>query len=270
MSPLERISRMMHVAHTAERIFPPTIFYNEGWLLRLVLDVLSTQHSERDVLAFEPGSRWFSEALLPSQFLARRRRDPLAEGWTHADGIIGHFLIGTTAFANATLARGATQFVVTEAKLFSLLSPRVTNASYFDQAARNVACIAEVLANAERQPKDFSSLGFYVIAPSERIKLNLFRSALTKQSIQAKVERRVSEYEPPDREKKEAWLRDWFLPTLDCVDIECLSWEQIIDDLRSGDECFRKELSNFYSQCLRFNSPQEPELTGILSLPDSK
>ena len=80
MSPLERISRMMHVANTAERIFPPTIFYNEGWLLRLVLDVLSTQHSEEDVLAFEPGSRWFSEALLPSQFLKRRNGDPLAEG----------------------------------------------------------------------------------------------------------------------------------------------------------------------------------------------
>ncbi len=160
----------------------------------------------------------------------------------------------------------STQFIVTEAKLFSPLSPRVTNASYFDQAARNVACIAEVLANAERRPKEFSSLGFYVIAPAEQIKLNLFRTELSEQSIRAKVERRVSEYEPPDREKKDAWLHDWFLPTLEHIDIKCLSWEQIIDDLRGRDEIFGTELSNFYSECLRFNRPQEPELTTI-SLP---
>ena len=33
--------------------------------------------------------KWYSEALLPSAFLARVREDKLAEFWTHADGVIG-------------------------------------------------------------------------------------------------------------------------------------------------------------------------------------
>jgi hypothetical protein len=65
-----------------------------------------------------------------------RLRDLLAEGWTHADAVIGNVTIGDSALADATLAEGAKQFIVVEAKLFSPLSPRVTNASYFDQAAR--------------------------------------------------------------------------------------------------------------------------------------
>src|ERR1051326_9494522 len=120
MSPRERIYEMLRLANSADRKFPATIFYNEGWLLRLVLDWFSRQDNPSDhPLNFAPCSRWFSEALLPSQFLARDRRDHLAEGWTHADGVIGHVTIGSGALANAALADSASQFLVTEAKLFS-------------------------------------------------------------------------------------------------------------------------------------------------------
>ena len=33
--PLERIGEMLHLAQTDKRCFPATVFYNEGWLLRL-------------------------------------------------------------------------------------------------------------------------------------------------------------------------------------------------------------------------------------------
>src|SRR5262249_51109438 len=151
------------------RKFPATIFYNEGWLLRLVLDWLAREDLTGHPLGFAAAARWFSEALLPSQFLARVRGDQLAEGWTHADGIIGHVTIESGALANAALAKDASQLIVTEAKLFSPLSAGVTHARAFDQAARNVACIAEMLCRAGQQPARFSTLGFFVLAPTEQI-----------------------------------------------------------------------------------------------------
>jgi len=259
MAGLERIQEMLRLCSTANRLFPATIFYNEGWLLRLVLDWFARQPVGPHALNFVRDARWFSEALLPSQFYPRDMGDQLAEGWTHADGVIGHVTIGDSALADTKLVAGATQLVVTEAKLFSRLSARVKNAAYFDQAARNVACIAEVLHRAQRRPEEFSSLGFLVIAPAEQIAQNLFTSELSVQSIEYKVSRRVCEYASPRRETKEMWLHEWFLPTLRHIKIESLSWEQIIDHIRSIDRDFESELSDFYEHCLKFNRLQERE-----------
>ena len=249
---------MLRLANTADRVFPATTLYNEGWLLRLVLDWFAHQRPEGHPLSLQPGARWFSEALLPSQFFARRRGDRLAEGWTHADGVIGHFVIGGAALADTTLAANAIQFVVTEAKLFSPLSPGVTNARYFDQAARSVACIVDVLCRGPRKPDDLCSLAFFVIAPAAQIKLKLFDTLMHKNSIEAKVRKRISEYPSPDYEAKRDWLEKWFLPTLQIVKVECLCWENVIDFIHTKDAHFGSELPGFYADCLKFNRVQEP------------
>ena len=145
-------------------------------------------------------------------------------------------VIGDAALADTRLAEGATQFIVIEAKLFSSLSPGVTNAGYFDQAARNVACMAQVLFKAQRRPEQLRSLGFFVLAPSEQVKRGIFEGALSKGSIQGKVTQRVKEYPSPDLEKKEEWRRNWFLPTLDRMEIECLSWDAKLCNSRSRRE----------------------------------
>ena len=80
MTPRQRIYEMLCIANSDDRKFPANIFYNEGWLLRLVLDWLSREVVTGHPLDFASGARWFSEALLPSQFLARDRGDHLAEG----------------------------------------------------------------------------------------------------------------------------------------------------------------------------------------------
>jgi hypothetical protein len=257
MQGYQRIVEMLRIAGTDHRLFPATLLYNEGWLLRLVLDWFANNSSGEHPLRFAPGARWFSEALLPSQFFAVDRRDKLAEGWTHADGVIGHVSIGSAALADTKLNSGATQLVVTEAKLFSPLSTRVTNAAYYDQAARNVACIAEVLCRAERRPQDMKSLAFFVIAPESQISLGLFRSEMTKESIAGKVARRVAEYEPMRRSAKEQWLRTWFLPTLDSIEVNCLSWEAILEHLWKIAGYDVIDLKTFYSECLNFNKIQE-------------
>jgi hypothetical protein len=62
-------------------------------MLRLVIDWFSRNSQVDCDIQFLEGSRWYSEALLPSQFLTRQRGDNLAESWAHADGVIGHFEI---------------------------------------------------------------------------------------------------------------------------------------------------------------------------------
>jgi hypothetical protein len=267
MPPHERISEMLRLASSDTRNFPATIFYNEGWLLRLVLDWFSRNDGDGHSLTFEPGARWFSEALLPSQFLARMRTDPLAEGWTHADGVIGQVTIGSGALANTLLSKEGSQFLVTEAKLFSPLSPGVTHAPSFDQAARNVACMAEVLCRAGRSPEQLSSLSFLLIAPEEHItNRKMFDSLLSKDSIQTKVTQRVSQYAgQPEAASKNAWLQNWFEPTLERVKIQAITWESVTKFILEKDLQFGSELSSFYIECLQFNGAQEPEIPSSAS-----
>ena len=88
-------------------------------MLRLLLDWASTAAPEDHPFAFQAGAIWCSEALLPSAFLARSHGDPFAEGWTNADGSIGHFDVNQSGEGELVLRSTATQLVVVEAKMMS-------------------------------------------------------------------------------------------------------------------------------------------------------
>lgn len=60
-------------------MLPPTALFNEGWMLRLVLDWASHHRSAIPELTFDNGSQWYSEALLSSRFRPRRRSDTAAK-----------------------------------------------------------------------------------------------------------------------------------------------------------------------------------------------
>src|SRR3954454_17857939 len=131
---IERIKSMLEACEAGIAAFPPSELYNEAWLLRIVLDWFTRQGGDRYPMSPLPGARWFSEAWLPSAFLARYRGDRLAEGRTHADGVIGHLTIGDPFHAVLTLHPDAKQFVVIEGKLRTRLSSGVKNAPFYDQA----------------------------------------------------------------------------------------------------------------------------------------
>jgi len=247
---MERILSMLATCGTDSPLFPPTDLCNEGWLLRLVLDWFSTHDVPGQPLTFLESARWFSEALLPSAFLARRRGDPLAEGWTHADGAIGHFDIGDVGKGDLSLRPDGQQLVVVEAKMFSLLSRRVTHAEYYDQAARTVACMAEVLNRADRHPSHLTHLGFYVVAPQSKIAEGVFAKEMTKESIGEKVKRRVSDYDDQDKDR---WHTDWFQPTLDTIDIGVLRWEDMVGTIGEHDAESGDAINEFYDLCVEHN-----------------
>jgi hypothetical protein len=244
---LEAISRILGRCGTDGSVLPPTELFNEGWMLRLVLDWLDQNRQVEHPLSFRAGARWYSEALLPSRFLPKTRDDSRAESFTHADGIIGHFGVASGARGDATLLPDAKQFVVTEAKLGSGLSAGTKNAPAYDQAARNVACMAHVLDKNGIDPSTVDRLAFYVVAPDAQIKSGIFADLVTKESIQRKVGERIRSYEGAH----DAWFKSTFLPTLERIELGILSWEAVLAALPKAKET--ELMSGFYERCLRFN-----------------
>jgi len=246
---LDSITRLLRRAEGEDRPFPPTLLFEEGWMLRLVLQWFAKSNTTDHDLSFAPHARWYSEARLASAFLPRYRGDKLAEGYTHADGVIGHFQIGETGQAELTLRTDAQQFVVVEAKMFSGLSKGTTHAPTYNQAARNVACMAELVRRANRHPSNISSKAFFVLAPKEQLDAGVFADFMDKASLERVVEERVSNYDPPKTE----WFESWFLPTLSSMRVRYLVWEDVVTFIKSVDRSYDDDLEIFYNRCLEFN-----------------
>jgi len=241
-----RVAELLLRCGTEAAILPPTELYNEGWLLRLVLDWFEHEPESGHVLAFPPNARWYSEALLASRFLPTSRGDPLAESFTHADAVVGHFDISPGERGEAVARGDSRQFVVLEAKLGSGLSKGVKNAPNFGQAARNVACVAHAAHVAGLHP-EASALGFYVLAPEQQIRSGIFGDFVTKERIRDQVKARVDQYAG----MHDAWFEDTFLPTLNSISLDLLSWESIIGHIEERDP--ETGISEFYDSCLKFN-----------------
>jgi hypothetical protein len=248
MIAFDRVAQLLARCGTIEAVLPPTLLFNEGWMLRLVLDWYEGNSSPERRLVFERTSRWYSEALLPSRFFAKFRGDARAEGWTHADGVIGQFRIRRER-GDIELDREALQLTVTEAKMASGLTPGTTRAPSFDQAARNVACIAQVLSVANCRAESLSRLEFFVLAPASRITEGAFSEQLEKRNIERKVRDRASAF----GSDYNAWLDEWFVPTIEKCNIGAVAWEDLIADIADADKVAGEALGSFYAACLKHN-----------------
>jgi hypothetical protein len=140
--------------------------------------------------------------------------------------------------------------MVTEAKMCSKLSAGVTNARYYNQAARNVACIAEVINRAGIAVEALEKVGFFVIDPQSRIDEGKYASQMGRDNIRAIVYQRVSEYEDAE---KIAWFENAFLPLLEILRLRSISWEEIISVIKATDSDSGADLADFYARCLEFN-----------------
>jgi len=248
------ILSMLEAADTNAPVFPPTILYNEGWLLRLVL---SSHADGINCLPFSflPDSKWFSEAQLYSPFLPQKRGDPLGETWTHVDGVVGHFRLSSITKTGLELVADAKQFVVIEAKMFSPLSKGTKNAPSYDQAARTVACMAATLERAGRSADDLESTGFYVVAPTKQIDQEVFTEQMSRPGIAEKVQSRIEAYREDSKHFAELriWFQDVFGPLLNRIDLRCVSWETAIDAIAAARPTQGGVFRDFYIRCLKYN-----------------
>ena len=245
---LDRVGELLARCGSDATVLPPTELYNEGWMLRLVLDWFDQHRGLSHELGFHSGSKWYSEALLAPAFLPENRGDARAESFTHADGIVGHFAIRPGERAEAEVLPDAQQLKVIEAKLGSALSSGVKNAPDYDQAARNVACMANMLAKQRVSPTSLNELAFYVVAPQAQIEAGVFGDLVGKASVHRKVAARVQQYGG----SRDRWFREAFEPFLDRLDLGLLSWESILSGIAAQESA--NALLDFYGLCLRFNS----------------
>jgi len=228
----------------------PTLLYNEGWMLRLVLKWFNDHKEISHSISMENDSHWFSEALLKPKFNAVEKGDKLAEGYIHADGIYGNFKIGGEGFGDAVITEDCKQFYVIEAKMFSKLTAGVTNSQNYDQAARNVACICNMIPDGK-----VIDTGFFVIIPESQIENEkTFKEYVNKEHIQKIVEERVNQYKGRDDFKeKEKWYNEIFLPFIEIINIKLLTWEEIIDFIKSNDSEYGSKLEEFYNRCIHYS-----------------
>jgi hypothetical protein len=192
MKTIDRVSQLLRRCGEADAVLPPTALFNEGWMLRLVLDWAERHPSAIQALRFEEGSRWYSEALLASRFRPRHRGDAAGEGFTHADGVIGHFRLRPGNRGDIELLPDARQLVIIEAKMASGLSAGTTRAPTFNQAARNVACLAHLLCGSKASA--VTSSAFIVLAPAVRIAEGAF-AAVDREAIGLAVESRAKGFD---------------------------------------------------------------------------
>jgi hypothetical protein len=260
----QRLFQILKFAESNESShFPLTNVFNEGWMLRLILDAVQT-FSINSELRFLAGSRWYSEALLDSCFQPATKSDPLGEGHAHADAVIGHFDFREETRTGLRLRSCSRQFVVVEAKMFSNLSQGTKNAPTYDQAARNVACMATTIAHSNLRVNDLESVGFFVIAPrlDERHNRNTnLESRVRFDSIRSAVCQRIADYETGNRPETVAlrkWEHEYFHPLIDrlCAEsrLNVLCWDETLEAIAKVEPSYGVDLKQFYERCLSMST----------------
>jgi hypothetical protein len=251
---LNEVEHILESINSQSARIPGTLLYNEGWLLRLAL-AAGSKDTDCLPFRFEANARWFSEALLYSRFLPRFRGDTLSESWTHADGVVGQFRFGAATKAGLELEPKCSQFVVCEAKIFSALSAGTKRAPEFNQAARNVGCIAETLCRAQRPLPVYKSLGFFVMAPGSQIESGVFQDLMHKDAIRSRLAERVRMYQGQSNHAElQKWLNDWALPVVERIEMGCCSWESVIKRVKVTQPEYGTSLDEFYKLCLKYNA----------------
>lgn len=246
------ILQILEKADKPDTNIPPTLLYNEGWILRIVLQQIKEKRIIHEDLSFpDDNIDWFSEALLPSPFFARTRGDNLSESRTHADGVVGKFEIGKKDIGGLILKNSCDFFYVTEAKMYSKLSTGTKNAHNYNQAARNIACIAKLIYdNKTIQIDNFKKLAFYILLPEEQIKREpTFISFTDKDNIKTTIKNRISHYPKDDVKKKDIfdWINSNLDKFIDKLDVKLITWEELVE--KSNDP----NIHDFYKKCTCFN-----------------
>lgn len=146
--------------------------------------------------------------------------------------------------------------------MFSNLSKGTKNAPLYDQAARNVACMAEAIAQSGREVSEFESLGFFVLAPVREKRGNPnsnIEARMSSESIRSAVAQRVLGYEIANRVEAQP-LREWecrfLLPLIERLvavrRLAVLSWEECIEAIARRDSAEGAMLGAFYDRCLMY------------------
>jgi len=227
--------------------FAETLIFNEGWLLRGVLNEWQgwTQPARFSFLPFPQGVKVYSEAQLYTPFRARFQGDKLAEAHTHVDGIVGDFQIVATK-SGATLTPDWRYLAVFEAKMYSSLSSGTTHAPGYDQASRTAACMIHAILESGGADDRLAHL--VVLYAADNNKIHPCRH--TREYAEGRIAERVRTYLASGKHGKPIprFFDEW-CTVLPRIQIQFLTWEDVLSEIDSD------ELNQFYDLCVEFNHP---------------
>lgn len=216
----------------------PTIIYNEGWMTRLLVYQSVKEGLIIGQLDFSKIRNWTSEALIGSPFI---RAPHSREGYTHADLVLGDFTIDYSDRGEVIVKDDAQIFGIIEAKMGSNLSQGTKYAANYNQASRNIACIAHSTINCNCE------IFFAIAAPKGRIQHHLIHSQIKMENVLDQINSRYGMYD--EKFKDENKLNEVIERAKTCKSF-ILSYEEWIDNLEPSG---RKVFEDFYSKSLKYN-----------------
>ena len=256
---LPEFQKLIESAVKGKTFFKPTDIFNEEFLLKILVqfaienpEISYRSETANMVLNHSPETKFFCEGQLYTHFRYQLDRE-LYETDTHGDVVIGDFTILQGTKTRIIVNSNARKFVVIEAKLDARLSTYVKNATFYNQAARNIACIAENLFVARLSPSKLDRIGFYVLVPQQKSNKENFDEFLEPERVKEIVQMRIDQYGQDLQGDLEMWRDQWFLPTMKRITIEKITWEEIIESII---EKFpeRTDIDVFYQHCLKNNN----------------
>ena len=220
----------------------PTLLYNEGWMTRLLVATSINLKIRVQSVDFGGIQHWYSEGLLSSPFLARHRGDKLAEGFTHTDMAIGDFHVDSSNRGDIKVKGSRGLFGIIEAKMGSQLSPRTKNAPNYNQASRNLACIA---FNTLKTKHD---IFFAVAAPEKKMTEHDIRKLVNPQSMLNQIAERFEAY---DKASDVYALKDQVLKRAGQCNCMVISYESWIAEFSC--HVIQAQLNEFLHCCYKYN-----------------
>lgn len=230
---------------------PKTTFYNEDWLLRILLYLLKNDNKLNNMIApylpIANTAKICAKAQLYTPFAQRTNNDKTGEDHVNVDGIAGEWtnISGTKLLIHFN--HDFSYFTVFESKIFSGLSG-VKHKGTWNQISRTIAGIIYSALTSKTALDKLPDLNFVFLYSSEnkKIKINKY----TMDSIKSDIRKRVVLYNtggPPKNYDFPDFETNWEKIFDKNIKITFQKWEYIVNAI--GNEEFKE----FYDKCLEYN-----------------
>lgn len=218
----------------------PTVFYNEGWITRLLVLSSIQEKIKLGNVDFSCINNWTSEALISSPFInAQNHR----EGYTHADIAVGDFKVDYSKRGKIIVNDDAILFGIIEAKMGSNLSKGTKHVKEYNQACRNLVCIAyNTLDKAD------CKLFFYVVAPESKLEYHKINAQIALNTVKQQVDYRFNLHQSETNIYSQ---KEQIIAKIEKCDIKAISYEGWIDLFKNSTA--HNDLQEFYEKAKIWN-----------------
>lgn len=230
------------VINSIDSNFPkvnPTVIYNEGWMTRILVNQSIKEKTILKGLDFGRIANWTSEALISSPFISA---DKSREGYTHADIALGDFKVNYESRGEILILDNAKIFGIIEAKMSSSLSRGTKNAVNYNQASRNLVCMASLTYNKD------CDIFFSVVAPETKLKEHDIDKQIDLENMIQQIKSRFVEYSDEFKSNRKM---DLIISKARTCKVWSMSYEEWIESLIDAKS--KVYLKEFYMKAKKWN-----------------